>query len=489
MTILRTLLGERRATLENPSYPLTAKRIVEMLGGSPTTAGVSVDTAGAISRSIVVYRCIALVAGAIASLPMQAFRTGPSREAFHSDFITKPHYDMPPMELWETALFHLLGWGNFFAEKIYAGSELVKHIDPVNPAAVEVTRVATTVGNPQGKRFTVSYQNGSTRDFTPREMLHVPGPTYDGTRGLSPIGVARQGIGVALAAEEYGARLFGNGTLAQGFLHTDASIPDQETADEYKRRWGATYSGLENAHSIAVLDRGLKFENLTIDPIDAQFLESRQFQDEQIAMLYGVPPHLVGMTEKTSSWGTGIESQNRGLIVYTLKPWMVRLEQRISLECLPPPIIAQFNTADLLRGDEQARAAAARGWIEAGTRTRQEVRLSENLPPRDGLDRFVVPSNWRLLGDDGNEQKDTAAVELPLSEKVDMAGQLIRAGFEPASVIAALDLPDMVHTGGLPVTVKVPTDDLPNPITDTQPAVPLAASKNGQPPDGEHREE
>lgn len=448
MTILRTLLGERRASLEDPRYPLTSKRLIEKLNvGSLTAAGVSVDQKQAIGRSIAVYRAIAIVSGAIASLPLRGFKAGPSREPVTTSFLAEPHWDMTPMELWETALFHLLGWGDFFAEKIRLGSGAVGWIDPISPASVDVDRVQRSSSNPWGKRFTVHYKDGSTKEFTPDDVLHVPGPGYDGKRGLSPIGVARQGIGVALAAEEFGARLFSNGTLAQGFLHTDKAIPDQETADEYKRRWKDTYAGLDKAHEVAVLDLGLKFEKLTIDPVDAQFVESRKFQNNDIAMLYGIPPHLLGMVEKSTSWGTGIAEQNLGLVLYTLKPWLVRLEQRLSRECLTRPNVAEFDTTGLLRGDEKAQAEAARAWIEAGVMTRAEKRPT-HLPPREGIDRFVIPANWRLLADDGSP--------LPVAE---------------------------------PPPDGVPDGYQPDPIADTEPAMPLAQSVNGHNGNGEYRED
>lgn len=395
MTILRNLLESR--SVEDPRYPLTSSRITDWFGNRhQTNAGVSVTTSGAISKTIAVYRAIALVSGAIAALPLEAFRAGPSRERYYSPFIREPHWDMTQMELWETALFHLLGWGDFYAEKIRDGSTAVRYIDPIPPSAVTPRRDGRT------KRFEVSYDNGTTRDFGTDDILHVPGPGYDGVHGLSPIGVARQGIGLSLAAEEYGARLFGSGSLQQGFLSTDGVIADEAEADRIKARWKAKMTGIGHAHEVGVLSGGLKFQSLSIPPQDAQFIESRQFQVIEIARLYGIPPHLLGEVTTSTSWGTGIEQQAIGFIVYTLKPWLSRLEQRLSKECLTRPIVCQFNTADLQRGDEAGRAASARVWIESGVKSRQEVRLTENLPPVTGADHFVIPANWMVLGPDGH---------------------------------------------------------------------------------------
>ncbi len=447
MTILRNLLESRSA--EDPRYALTAKRLTEWFGaGNKTDSGVSVTTTSAISKTIAVYRAIALVSGAIAALPLEAFRAGPSRERYSSPFIREPHWDMTPMELWETSLFHLLAWGDFYAEKIRDGSTAVRYIDPIPPASVNPRRDGTR------KVFEVSYSNGTQREFTSDTILHVPGPGYDGVHGLSPIGVARQGIGLAVAAEEYGARLFGSGSLQQGFLHTDEDI-DEPTAKKYKANWASKMAGLSHAHEVGVLSGGLKFESLSIPPQDAQFIESRQFQVVEIARLYGIPPHLLGEVTTSTSWGTGIEQQAIGFIVYTLKPWLVRLEQRVSRECLTRPVIAQFNTADLQRGDEKGRADSARVWLESGVWNRNEARVKENLPPVEGGDHYMIPANWMVLGEDGHP-----------------VGQ--------AS-------PPHDHPGALaPEPPSVAVDSLPT-LDQTVPFEPLLAGSNGATPPEEAR--
>ena len=448
MTILRSLL-ETRASVEDTRFPLTAKRLLEWFGGQKTHSGISISTTGAIDRSIAVYRALTLVSGAIAALPLQGFRAGESRTPFRSAFLAEPHWDMPPMELWEQVLMHLLGWGNAFAEKVRDGAGLVRYVDPIPPAAVTVHREDRSLANPSGKVFEITYKNGTKKAFTTNGgdggsggILHVPGPGYDGVKGLSPIGVARQGIGLALATEEYGAKLFGNGTLQTVALTTDQSLDDTK-AGQLKQRWKDTMTGLDHAHEPAVLDSGLKIASLSIAPEDAQFLQTRQYQDGQIAMLYGIPPHLLAMTEKSTSWGTGIEQQNIGLVVYTLTPWMSRLEQRISKECLTRPVMAQFDTDFLLRGDEKTRSEAARNWIESGVKSFDETRRRENMPPRPGGDRYVLPTKWQVVDADGIPIKPAPS---PSSAPQD----------PQTAAPAAVD-----------------------PLTDTEPAVPLAASTNG----------
>jgi HK97 family phage portal protein len=483
VTILRNML-EVRASVEDPRFPLTHKRLLDWFGGQKTKSGVSVDTTGAIGRSIAVYRALTLVSGAIGALPLLAFRAGEARTPFRSAFLEDPHWDLPPMELWETVLMHLLGWGNAYGEKVRDGAGLVRYLDPIPPAAVTVHREARTATNPTGKVFEVAYKNGTKKAFTATAgdggsggILHVPGPGYDGLKGLSPIGVAREGIGLALGAEEYGARLFGDGTLQTIALTTDQSL-DETKAKALKKRWKETMTGLAHAHEPAVLDSGLKIAQLSIAPEDAQFLETRMYQDGQIAMLYGIPPHLLAMTEKSTSWGTGIEQQNIGLVVYTLTPWMTRLEQRVSKECLTRPVKAQFDTDFLLRGDEKTRSEAARNWVEAGIKNVDTVRRRENMPPRQGGELYMIPNRVQLLDEEGQPRQAGERIA-SLMERIEAVGALIRAGFDPTSSLSAVDLPPIVHTGALPVTVQADDDEpAPDPLTDTVPAVPLVASSN-----------
>jgi HK97 family phage portal protein len=400
-----TLLGrliEARASIEDVRLPLTAQRLVEWFAaGNKTHAGINVNPKTAFGKSVAVYRAVSLVAGAIAPLPLMAYRAGPERTPYNSPFIAEHHWEMTNLEVIERSLWSLLGWGDSYHEKIRDATGAVRYIDPINPAAITPKRVERTADNPTGKVFEVRYDNGQLKTFTPQTILHVPGPGYDGARGLSPIGVARQAIGLALAAETYGAKLYGNGTLQQGFLSTDAEIPDEPTADRIKARWKAKMTGLDNAHDVAVLDRGLKFTQLSINPADAQFIESRTFQNIDIAMLYGIPPHLLSQVTKSTSWGTGIEQQNMGLVLFTLMPWLSRLEQRLAKECLPRPILCQFDTDELLRGDEAARASAASIWINNGIRSRNEVRRREKLKPVDGGDTFLIQGAMVPLDEEG----------------------------------------------------------------------------------------
>lgn len=375
--------------------PLTSKVLADWLSGT-SIAGPPVSETSA-PRFIAVYRAVSLVSGAIASLPLVARRVTRNRERFRARVLEKPHPDMTSYEVWERMLWSLLLWGDAYALKGRDAADAVAELTPLPPSAVSPRRVPRSDRNPWGKEFSVRLENGETATYTPWEILHIPGPGYDGLRGLSPIGVARQAIGLGLAAEEFGARFYGQGTALAGVLQTDQQLAPEAVA-EIRRQWQQRFSGLANAFSAPpVLDGGLKFQTLGMPLEDAQYVATRLHQIEEIARLYGVPPHLLAATDKQTSWGTGIEQQTLALVIYTLTPWMTRIEQRLSAELLPRGVEADFVTEGLLRGDIKTRYEAYRSAIEAGWRTRQEIRELEGEPPIPGLDAPVVPLNWKVL--------------------------------------------------------------------------------------------
>lgn len=395
---------------------MTSATLLDWFGGAKGKAGISVTEKSAV-KFIAVYRAVALVSGAIASLPLEAHRLGPERTLFRSMLLERPHPDMTSMELWETTLAHLLLWGNAYLDLSRSELGTIQWLEPINPGAVTAKRVTKTAANPAGKQFTIRYDNGQSKDFTPFEILHIPGPGYDGVSGLSPIGAARQGIELGLAAEQYGARLFGSGSLMSGILQTDQTL-DETSARALKTRWTEKVSGLEHAHEVAVLDSGAKFQSMSIPPEDAQFIESRKFQVTEIARLYGIPPHLLGDVEVSSSWGTGIEQQSIGFVVYTLMPWLTRMQQRLSDRLLPRGVTCHFHTDQLTLGDAKTRAEADQILIQNGVKSFNQSRENQGMPPRPGGDSYMIPANMMILGDDGLPVKQPAPVAPALPQGV-----------------------------------------------------------------------
>lgn len=404
MTLLRRIFG---AGVENPAVPLTSKTLLDWLTPKNTASGMRVTEASSLGMPAV-WRAVTLIAGTAASLPLHPYRRSddtrlPLNTGQAAELLGSPHPDMTAFEFWELQYAFTLLWGNGYSRKVRNSIGQVKELWPVEPARVKSGR---TTDSDRMKIYVVDgdYDN----PLTDAEIFHIPGFGYDGVCGCSPIRLARQGIGLALAAEEYGARLFGSGSLMTGILQTEQRLEEGQ-ADALKARWKAKMTGLAHAHEVAVLDSGAKFQSLSIAPEDAQFLESRRFQVQEVARMFGVPPHMLMDTTTSTSWGSGIEEQTLGFVKFTLRPlWLTRFEQRISQMLRPGPVYAKYNLEGLLRGDSVQRAEFYRKLWEIGVLSTNDIRRLEDLPPVDGGDVRYRPLNMGELG-----APDPAAVAPP----------------------------------------------------------------------------
>jgi len=389
MSLLRATL-ERRVNLEDPTVPISSPNLLEWLGGTATASGKTVSVPGAMALTAV-YRAMALLAGTGASLPLKLYNS--RREERGLKLFDRPHPDLTLFEIVELWIEHLAGWGNSYTIKRRDGSNRVVELWPIQPDRVTVTRDYPTAGNPSGKIFTVStagrdgtgrlIAGGQPVQLTSADILHIPGFGYDGVVGLSPVGLAREAIAAGLSAEEYASRLWANGALVSGVLQTKQKL-DRAQAEALQQRINEKMTGLDRAHSVAVLDAGAEFHPISIPPQDAQFLDTRRFQVAEVARLYGIPPHLLGETDRTTSWGTGIEQQTTGFIVYTLQPgYLRRIEARVTKELAPAGQKAEFSVQGLLRGDHRTRASFYQTMHTIGALTTEEIRDLENYPARE----------------------------------------------------------------------------------------------------------
>lgn len=392
MTVLGRVFA---ASIESPTYPLSGTTILEAIGAKNSASGRAVTEKSSLGMPAV-WRAVNLIAGTVASLPLHAYRSadgGRTRQSTGraANLLETPHPDMTRFELWETVMAHMLLWGNAY---LWIGRNQLGQIVelwPIHPSRVKVGRTSD-----MGRKV-YQIDNGD-REHDDSTILHLPAFGYDGVCGVSPIRIAREGIGLALAAEEYGAKLFGSGSLATGILQTEQRLtPDQ--ADVLQQRWKQKRSGLGSAHETIVLDRGATFTQLTIPPGDAQFIESRRFQISEVARMFGVPPHMLMDTEKSTSWGTGIEQQGIGFVIYTLRPWLTRTEQRISRILKPEPVYAKFSVEGLLRGDAASRLTFYKGMWDIGALSTNEIRELEERAPVDGGDVRYRPLNMGQLGE------------------------------------------------------------------------------------------
>ena len=397
MSILGSLFAPR-ASLENPTIPISSSSVLEWLGIKPTASGVTVTETSSLTMPAV-WRSVNLLAGTAAALPLKAYAQGddtltPKTGGQAYDLLTKPHPDLVPYDFWELVYGQRLLWGNAYVLKLKDKLGRVAELWPIQPSRVKVGRESE-----QGLKVYAVDGGADAGGYTwhDTEIMHLPGFGYDGVCGISPIRAARQGIGLALSAEEYGARLFGSGSLASGILQTDQrQRPEQ--ADALQARWKQKAQGLAHAHEAVVLDSGVTWHQLTIPPEDAQFLESRKFQVIEIARMFGIPPHMLMDVERSTSWGTGIAEQTLGFVIYALQNWLIRTEQRVSQLLQPQNVYAKYSLQGLLRGDPNTRASFYTQLWNIGVFSTNDIRRFEELSPVEGGDMRYRPLNMGQLG-------------------------------------------------------------------------------------------
>ncbi len=415
MTVLESLFGRggpRAATVESPLLPLTSSALVDLLIGPKSDAGVPVTEHTAMGLPSV-FRAVSLLAGTSAALPLDAYEktsdgSGRQKVATQPEILTNPHPDLTEFEWRELAFVHLLLRGNAFGYRIKNGLGVDAEIWWIDPARVRVGRDKSGAKVYAVERNTVTDVGALDPVEHPESfivlrddrMLHVPGLGYDGTSGYSPITLARTALGTALATQKHGARFFGSGTMLSGILSSDSKLtPDQ--AETVAARWKAKHSGPDNSHDVAVLGHGTTFQPISISPADAQFIETQKFGVTEVARLFGIPPHMLMDTEKSTSWGTGIEQQGIGFVTYTLGTWLTRFEHRLN-RLVPDGQYVRHNVAALLRGDAETRFRSYSIGRQWGWFSVDDVRALEDLPPlpNGAGQAYLTPANMQVVGSD-----------------------------------------------------------------------------------------
>jgi HK97 family phage portal protein len=368
------LLGQPETDTRS-AQPLTSADLVEILTpGGASTAGVSVSEATA-PKLTAVWRAVSLLSGVVAGLPLKSYRDADGgRIETTGTLLRRPHPSFTRFELLELAMVHLLLNGNFYAVKQRNGFGEVVALLPLNP-----TQVVPKLDDNGVKTFEVPGTDRPRITVGSDVLLHIPGMGYDGVKGWSPIAMCREALAVGMAAEEFSARFFGNGSHLGGLVSAEGPVTPEQAA-EAKRYWTEKVSGLAKAHEVAILQYGFKYQAVGIPPEDAQLLESRRFAIEDVGRLYGIPNHMMNESSGSTSWGSGLSEQVRGLLVFTAGPWLTRIEDRLSLELLPAGEYAEFTRGGLLQSTTTERYAAYKVGIDAGFLTRDECRALENLP-------------------------------------------------------------------------------------------------------------
>lgn len=391
-----SLFNFSRRSVENPAVPITSTALLDLLGGLSTEAGVAVTPQSSLSMSAV-YRATSLVSSVAAAMPLVPYKRG-TKKPLTSRILVDPHPDMTPFELWRLSYAHRCLWGNSYMQKVRTRAGQLKWLLPLQPDMVKVGKVKASEANPAGKIFEVTLEGGGTVPATSNEILHIPGFGYDGICGVSPVRMAAQAIGTALAAEKFSGKLFGSGNLMSGILQTEQRLT-KDQAEAIQERWKAKVQGIGNAFGTAVLDSGAKFQQLTMPSVDAELLASRHFAVVELARFFGVPPFLMMETEKSTSWGTGLEQQSLGFVRFDLHPqWLAPTEQRVSKELTGIDTEVRYNLDPLLRGDSAARAAFYRVMREVGAYSANDIRDREDMEPIEEGDTYLQPVNMAPLG-------------------------------------------------------------------------------------------
>jgi len=399
--------------------------VVRAIGGGRTDAGVPVSEATAM-RFTAVYACQAIISDTMAQVSLNLHRRyrdpvtrrvrtevaleHPAQRLVHDD----PNPRMSSFTLRQTAQGHTLGWGNGYIEVQRNNGGDPVGLWPLMPdrTTPRVTDAGVLVYDTQvgGRSFTLPSA----------DVIHIAGLGFDGIKGYSPIYMARQAIGLGLAAESFGAKFFANDAKSGGFLMHPGKLGDDAVSnirDSFVDRQG----GNENAHKPKVLEEGMKWVSTTIAPDDAQFLATREMQIAEIARIYRVPLVLLQLMEKTTTWGSGVEQIMLGFIQWTIAAWAKRWEEELNRKLLTEAerlagYYFKFNLNSLARGDMAARMRFYNGGISGGWMNRNQARALEDWDEAEGLDDFLFPLNMAVV------DSVTGEIRVPVKEsKADAA--------------------------------------------------------------------
>ena len=368
---------------------------VDSYGNS--NSGVQVDELRAMQTSAV-YACVKILAETVASLPLHLYKKGKNgkkemaeQHPLFSCLYELPNEEMTSFEFREMMMSAVLLWGNAYARIIRKQGHVTElwYLKPQNMVVERDTQTG---------KIKYTYTDDITNQtyvYKPSQVFHLKGLSYDGVKGISPIGQAREAVGLAIATEQYGAKFFGNGARPGGVLEHPGILKDPE---KLRDSWNKVYQGTRNSHKVAVLEEGMKYHEIGMSPEDSQFLQTRSFQLTEICRIFRVPPHMIG--DLSRSTFSNIEHQSIDFVVHTIRPWLVRWEQAIARSLLTEEertiYYAKFNVDGLMRGDFNARMsgyaiARQNGWMSAN-----EIRALEDMnkiPSEQGGDLYLLNGN------------------------------------------------------------------------------------------------
>lgn len=390
------IIRKASAWLAQKAFDIADAVTYRRLVGGDSHAGHKVSPRTALQLATV-WACVRLISETIATLPLVVYQRNPGDDgrsvarnhSLYAILHDSPNANMTAVEFWEAVVAQLCLWGNSYSLKSFSAGKLIA-LDPLRPDLMVVK-----LQRDGSLKFCYSDPKGYV-EYGEDEIFHVKGFSFDGMIGLSPIAHARNCLGSAMAADEASGKVFRNGMRAGGAL-TMQGVLTKEQRDQVRTSMAEQLAGTANTGKLMVLEGGATYSPLSINPDDAQMLETRAFNIEEICRWFRVPPFMVGHSEKSTSWGTGLEQQMIGFLTFALRPYLARIEQGIKKSLLPANergrVFAEFSLEGLMRADSAGRAALYASAAQNGWMTRNEIRALENRPPVAGGDELTVQSN------------------------------------------------------------------------------------------------
>ena len=405
-----------------------------------TEAGNNIDQINSM-RINAFYSCVLLISDTISTLPVDAFiRRDGNRVPYRPrpQWVFRPDIDMQRTEHYQQVLVSLLLDGNAFIRIFRDGRGDVANLVCLDPMRVQVRRNAN-----REIEYAIDEERAGVVPFN--DMIHITEIRRPGAlRGMSRVEELKNNLGLASALQSFAARFFGQGAVTQGIIEVPGNLT-REQARELVDNFDAKHKGYKKAHKTGILSGGAKYTKTQASPDEAQMIESRKLAIEEVARMFRVPPHMIGITNPGAMSYASVEQNNINFVVHTLRPYIAKIEDAYS-NLLPTDAFLKFNVDGLLRGDYTTRIQGYSIGLQAGFYSVNDVRRFEDLRPVEDGDQHRVPlANINLMEADVVER----------DKKVIMAQRLIQSGFDPAGVMSALELPAIAHTG-LPSTQLQP---------------------------------
>lgn len=406
---LKSKIGEWLGIKSTPQVISSPDDLARMFGAEFVTGSGQPVTPLRAMHLAVVFSCVRVLSESMGMLPCRLFKQkGSTKEPAINhklyDLLTlAPNDYMTAQEFWELLMVCLCLRGNFYAYKVYALGQVVELL-PLDPSSV-----TPKLNDDWTVEYQVNFKNGGLKTLTQNEIWHVRLFTLDGLNGLNPIAYARKCIGLGLDTEEHGSKLFKNGAVTSGVLETDETLTDAAFA-RLKADFDENYTGLANTYKPMILEQGLKWKPTALNLEDSQFLETRQYQKDEICGLFRVPPHLIASMDKMTL--NNIEQMGMSFVNYSLVPYMTRIESRIRVGLLNETDrkthYAKFNAGALLRGDLKTRYESYGKGIQWGWLSPNDCRELEDMNPREGGDVYLTPMNMTTDPNGGNDGNKTS---------------------------------------------------------------------------------